>query len=265
MEQLGNMIPKLSEKIKNFSYAEFLQLKAKSYNSKTGNLTGYDCEVCKNKGYIEKIVDDVEVLAECKCLKTRDTLRRIKESGLGELLRCSSFRNFNCYEPWVVGLKERAKQFLESESLCLFLGGQSGCGKTHLCTAVIGGFIKKGKSAQYLVWREDSPKLKSLINDREYTSFIDNYKKADVLYIDDLFMQKDRICEKVTDADVKLAFELIDYRARNKLITIISTNFLIGKIIDISEPLGSRIFDMAREFCIDIPYDKKKNYRLRKE
>lgn len=265
MEQIKNMIPKISEINTELSYTEYLQLKADSYNSKIGNLKGYDCPICKNKGYIEKIIDESEVLAECKCLKTRDTLRRIKNSGLEELLRYSSFRSFNCYEPWAEQLKDRAKRFLESESLCLFLGGQSGCGKTHLCTAVIGGFIKKGKSAQYLVWRDDSPKLKALVNDREYTVIIDSYKKADVLYIDDLFMQKDRGCEKVTDADVKLAFELIDYRARNKLITVISTNFLINEIIDISEPLGSRIFDIARGFCIDIPYDKNKNYRLRKE
>lgn len=265
MDQIKNTIPEIPKINTKLSYTEFLQLKADSYNSKSGNLTGYNCPICKNKGYIEKIVDDSEVLVECKCLKTRDTLQRIKNSGLEALLRCSSFRNFNCYEPWAERLRDKVECFLESESLCLFLGGQSGCGKTHLCTALIGGFIKKGRSARYLVWRDDSPKLKSLINDREYSIAVDGYKKADVLYIDDLFMQKDGNCEKVTDADVKLAFELVDYRARNKLITVISTNFLIDKIIDISEPLGGRIFDMSRGFCIDIPYDKKKNYRLRKE
>lgn len=259
------MIPEFPKINTELSYTEFLQLKADSYNNTTGNLTGYDCQICKNKGYIEKIVDDSEVLAECKCLKIRDTLQRIKDSGLEALLRCSSFRNFHCYEPWVERLRDKVECFPESESLFLFLGGQSGCGKTHLCTALIGGFIKKGKSARYLVWRDDSPKLKSLINDREYSIAVDGYKKADVLYIDDLFMQKDGSCEKVTDADVKLAFELVDYRARNKLITVISTNFLISKIIDINEPLGGRIFDMSRGFCIDIPYDRNKNYRLRKE
>lgn len=248
-------IPKINTTL---SYTELLQLKADAYNNRIGKLFGYDCEICKNKGYIAKVINENEVLAECKCLKIRDTLRRIKDSGLEELLICSSFRNFNCYEPWMKQLRDKVECFLKSESFCLFLGGQSGCGKTHLCTALIGGFIKKGKSARYLVWRDDSPKLKSLINDNEYTVTIDNYKKADVLYIDDLFMQKDGICEKITDADVKLAFELVDYRVRNKLITVISTNFLIDKIIDINEPLGSRIFDMSRGFCINIPYDKKR-------
>lgn len=264
MEQAKELIPEIPKINTELSYTEFLQLKADSYNSKPGSLTEYDCRICKNKGYIEKIINDSEVLAECRCLKIRDTLRRIKDSGLEELLRRSSFCNYKCYEPWVKQLRDKTEHFLDSESCCLFLGGQSGCGKTHLCTALIGAFIKKGKSARYLVWRDDSPKLKSLINDREYTVAIDGYKKVDVLYIDDLFMQKDGSCEKVTDADVKLAFELIDYRTRNNLVTVISTNFLINKIIDINEPLGSRIFDASRGFCIDIPYDKKKNYRLKK-
>ncbi len=255
-------IPKINTEL---SYAELLQLKADSYNRKAGKLTGYDCKICKNKGYIEKIVGGTEVLADCKCLRIRDTLQRIKNSGLEQLLRRSSFRSFNCCESWMKQLKDKVEQFPESGKLCLFLGGQSGCGKTHLCTALVGGFIKKGKSVRYFVWRDDSPKLKSLVNDREYTVIIDGYKKTDVLYIDDLFMQKGGECEKVTDADVKLAFELIDYRVRNNLITVISTNFLIDRIIDINEPLGSRIFDAAKGFCIDIPYDRKKNYRLRKE
>ena len=93
MEQIKNMIPEIPKINTKLSYTEFLQLKADSYNSKSGNLNGYDCPICKNKGYIEKIVNDSEVLAKCKCLKIRDTLRRIKDSGLEELLRCCTQSN----------------------------------------------------------------------------------------------------------------------------------------------------------------------------
>ena len=56
-------IPEINTEL---SYAEFLQMKADSYNKKSGSLKGYDCPICKNKGYIEKIVDENEVLAECR-------------------------------------------------------------------------------------------------------------------------------------------------------------------------------------------------------
>jgi len=158
------------------SYTEYLQLKADSYNSTTGSLTGYDCPICKNKGYIEKIVDDSEVLAECKCLKIRDTLQRIKNSGLEELLRCCTFRNFETTEEWQKSIKSGAMRFAEQDKGFFYIGGQSGCGKTHLCTAIIGTLIKKGKSARYFVWREDSTILKAMVNDREYTEHINEFK-----------------------------------------------------------------------------------------
>jgi uncharacterized protein yqaM len=254
------MIPEIPKINTALSYTEYLQLKADSYNSTTGSLTGYDCPICKNKGYIEKIVDDSEVLVECKCLKIRDTLRRIKDSGLEELLRCCTFRNFETTEEWQKSIKSGAMRFAEQDKGFFYIGGQSGCGKTHLCTAIIGALIKKGKSARYFVWREDSTMLKAMVNDREYTECISGFKTTDVLYIDDLFKQSN-----VSDADVKLAFELIDYRARNSLTTVISSELNMDDLIDIDEALGGRIVKMTRGNRHIISKDRKKNYRLRKE
>ena len=260
MEQLKNMIPKISEINTDLSYTDYLRLKAESYNNTLGNLKGYDCKICKNKGYIEKIVDDVEVLAECKCLKTRDTLKRIKDSGLEELLRQCTFRNFECTEEWQSNLKKESMRFAEQDKGFFYIGGQSGCGKTHLCTAIIGAMIRKGKAARYFVWREDSTALKTIVNDKEYQSVIDNFKKTDVLYIDDLFKQS-----SVSDADVKLAFEIIDYRARNNMMTIISSELNAEELIDIFEALGGRIVRLTRGNRHIISKDRNKNYRLRKE
>lgn len=257
MEQIQTMIPPINTEL---SYNEFLQLKADAYNKQPGDLTGYDCKLCFNKGYIAKVTDESEVLAECKCLKIRDTLQRIKDSGLEDLLRAHSFRNYECSTAWQQQLKEMAMSFAESGRGWLFMGGQSGCGKTHLCTAVVGNFIKQGKSVRYLVWREDSPRLKALVNDKEYTAAIDEFKKSDVLYIDDLFKQNE-----IKDADIKLAFELIDYRARNNTVTIISSELTLDKLIDIDEALAGRIIQMSKGFQVVVPKDKNKNYRLRKE
>jgi len=120
--------------------------------------------------------------------------------------------------------------------------------------------IKKGKSARYFVWREDSTALKALVNDKEYQPAVDSFKKTDVLYIDDLFKQSN-----VSDADVKLAFELIDYRARNNLTTVISSELNIDDLIEIDEALGGRIVLLTKGNRHVISKDRKKNYRLRKE
>ena len=257
MEQLKTTIPHINTEL---SYDELQQLKADAYNRQPGKLAGYDCEICRNKGYIAKIIEGNEVLAECRCLKIRDTLCRIRESGLEELLRICTFRGYVCNEAWQQQLKETAIRFSESGKGWLFMGGQSGCGKTHLCTAAIGSFIKQGKSARYLVWREDSPRLKALVNDKEYTAIINDFKKTDVLYIDDLFKQDD-----IKDADIKLAFELIDYRARNNLITLISSERTLDELISVDEALAGRIIQMSAGYQLVIPKDRSKNYRLRKK
>lgn len=256
MELPNDFFAKSNTKI---TYDELLELKAAAYNSKSGTLKGYDCEICKNKGYIEKIVDGNEVLAECKCLKVRDTLRRIRESGLDELLKHCTFKNFVCESEYQYSAKELAKKYAERSWGSFFIGGQSGSGKTHLCTAIVGAMLKKGKSARYFVWREDSTILKGLVNDKSYKERIEDFKKTDVLYIDDLFKQ-----QNVGDADIKLAFEIIDYRYRNALMTIISSELTIDGIMRIDEALAGRIMQMTRGYQINIEKDRSKNYRLRR-
>ena len=260
MELSNIQIPKINTAL---SYADLLQLKADSYNKSKGDLKGYDCPECKNKGYIAKIVNGNEVLTECKCLKIRDTLKRIESSGLEELLRTKTFRNYECDDDWQKNLKEGAVRFAQQDSGSIYMGGQSGSGKTHLCTAIIAAMIKKGRNVRYFVWRDDSPTLKAIINDKEYVSKMNEYKRADVLYIDDLFKQKQDSDVIISDADVKLAFELIDYRNRNNKMTLISTEKYLSELVSIDEALGGRIVEMTRGYQFIIPRDPKKNYRLR--
>ncbi len=260
MEQILKAIPNIPKQDAVPSYDEMMEMRVKAYNSVKGSLTGYDCCECLNKGYIAKISDGNEVMSECKCMKIRSTLHRIKQSGLENQLKACTFKNFQTDSEWQRQMKAAAAEFVKSDSIGFFIGGQSGCGKTHICTAIIGNFIKQGLSARYFVWREDSTILKAMVNDREYTERINEFKTADVLYIDDLFKQKD-----VKDADIKLAFELIDYRLRQKLKTVISTEIDEDALIKCDEGLASRILQMSRGFRLIIPYDRNRNYRLRKE
>lgn len=234
-------------------------MRVEAYNATAGTLTGYDCPDCLNKGYIAKIADGEEVMATCKCMKIRDTLLRIRQSGLETQLKTCTFKSFETEHEWQQHIKDAAVKFMNSNSLGFFIGGQSGCGKTHICTAMIGQMIKQGKSARYFVWREDSTALKAVVNDREYTEKMNEFKKADVLYIDDLFKQ-----ENVSDADKRIAFELIDYRVRNQLCTLISTELDENILLSYDEGFAGRMLKFCENYRLYIPRDINKNYRLRK-
>ena len=243
------------------SYTEYLRERADYWNSLSGNLKGYDCSACKNKGWIAFVEDGCEIKRPCKCMKVRDTLRRIHESGLSELLRTCTFQSFETTEPFQEHMKRSALEFVKQKSGCFIACGQTGSGKTHICTAIVGGMIKQGLSARYLVWREASNALKAHAADPDYAARIQPYKDTDVLYIDDLFKTKD--IADVSSADVKLAFELLDYRDRNHLITVISTEWTMPELSQIDEAIAGRINHMSKGYQFIIRKDPKKNYRLR--
>ena len=140
------------------------------------------------------------------------------------------------------------------------MGGQVGSGKTHLGTAILGCLIKK-HSVKYMLWRDETMRIKANVNDDiEYQGFVKPLKTVSVLYIDDFFKTE---VKQPSPADVRFAFELLNYRYVNKLRTIISSELLIEDILDIDEAVGSRIYQMSKENYIRIGYDKNKNWRLK--
>lgn len=66
MEQILKAIPDIPKQAAVPSCDEILKMQVNAYNSSKGNLTGYDCEKCLNKGYISKISDGREVMTECE-------------------------------------------------------------------------------------------------------------------------------------------------------------------------------------------------------
>lgn len=67
-----------------------------------------------------------------------------------------------------------------------------------------------------------------------------------------------------SQADLNLAFELINHRYINRLVTIVSTEHSPQELVSLDEATGSRIIEMAGEHVYAIAPDMKKNYRLRK-
>lgn len=232
-------------------------------NELPGKLGGYDCDICRNKGIVYFMTeDDYMSCKPCECMPKRDTYFRMKQSGLGEVLDRYRLDNYNADAPFQRIVLAKAKQFLVDKARAFYIGGQSGAGKTHICTAVVGELIKHGMDSVYMLWRDESVKLKYYINDPAYDLMMEKYKRAPVLYIDDLFKTTDG--SRPTNADVTIAFELLNARYLcSNTITLISSEMHLDNIIDIDEAVGGRIKEMAGAYVCNIAYDRARNYRLR--
>lgn len=246
--------------------ASLEEMRVKWYNESEGDLhkaDGYECSICKNRGFTLKLDDGYEVLQPCKCQKIRATLQRAKRSGLGDVLKDFTFAKYETTDSWQKDIKEKAEQFCKDDNAKWFyIGGQVGCGKSHICTAIASYYIKSGKELRYMLWAEDSKFLKANINEDVYQEKMNEYKNVDVLYIDDFLKVKQG--DVPTSADINIAFEIINHRlmSRDK-ITIISSEKQLGEVMDYDEATMSRIYQLTGDYKFGIPKDKNKNYRLK--
>lgn len=243
------------------------KMRTDTLNASEGTLKGYECKKCKNRGFFAKYREDGSLYMEdCSCIRTRKCIREMEESGLKESIRTLTFDAYVCKHPWQTTLKEAAQSYAYSKTGWLLMGGQSGCGKTHLCTAVCRQRLLDGDEVRYMPWREKIAELKALSLDSNHrTQLMDRYKQAQVLYIDDLYK-----CGKTKDGsahpsfhDINLAFEIINYRYINKLRTLISTERTPEELVAIDEATGSRIIEMCEQHVYAIGKSQEKNYRLR--
>ncbi len=250
-----------------FDLAAYRQKKVDSMNALVGNLTDYNCPLCKNRGYIAFLQDsDVPGVRDCKCLPVRKSLARIKSSGLAKAMEAMTFDTFVPKEHWQQRMKYTAMEYAKNPTGWLVFSGQSGSGKTHLCTAVCGQKLREGVPLLYISWRESISRLKSLsLDDAQRTTMLEELKNAPLLYIDDLFKTgKDPLgSTQPSQADCNLAFELLNYRSNNRLPTVISTEKTPDELLLIDEAIGGRIIENAGKFICCVDKDSHKNYRLR--
>lgn len=230
---------------------------------------GYNCDLCKNKGYIMKVADNGGlweiVQTTCACDKSRRSIRNLKASGLENVLNDYRFDNYVAKEPWQQGVLDKAKKFVSDEgNHWFFMGGQSGAGKTHLCSAIAIDLLRKGIEVKYMLWKSDSRKIKN--DNFEGGDLIEYYKNVEVLYIDDLFKVGKSFGEEIqrpTAGDINIAFEIINSRVAQKKKTIISSESTLLDLFDIDEAVAGRIKQMCGEYCLNISKGEGKNYRKR--
>lgn len=265
---------------KPMTAAEYELEKVESYNANVGNLNevdGYDCKVCKNKGFVAELKYmeiygyPVECMVDCKCMKVRKALKRLAKSGLKDVIKKYTFDRYLTEDGWQQSIKDNALRFCqEAEDDWFFIGGQSGAGKSHICTAIAVHYLRKGKSCKYMLWRDDIQRLNMSITDPEnFLPMMDEFKKSDVLYIDDLFKagkEDNDQGKKPTSPQLDRTFEILNYRYNNPgLITIISSERCIFEISEIDEAIAGRIAEQSKKngFCFNLKKDSNKNWRMK--
>lgn len=224
----------------------------------------YNCPECCDTGWI--MVDDGGhgTAKRCKCMAADRINALIKQSELPE-----EFLNkdFNMYEdrnhPQLIAAKNKAVRYVhdfkgienERGNSILFCG-QVGSGKTHLGTAICRRLIGNGIAVRYMPYRNTVTKIKQIVTDgASYGNELDKYKKSRVLYIDDLYKGK------LTDADVNIIYELVNYRYMNQLPLIITTEKNIASLLDFDEAIASRVIEMCRGNIVQFK-GKELNYRM---
>lgn len=225
----------------------------------------YACEKCKDTGYLYRTDDDgYTYQCDCQCrikrLAQEKTRRIIESSGLKDKFHQCTFDTYKVAAPWQRKIFDSARKYVnESKGEWFFIGGQSGSGKTHICTAILGEFVKLGQVVRYFRWRDEGARLKRYANDPQiYEQEIINFKSCDILYIDDFFKGRN-----VTDGDINLAFELLNYRYDKSLKTLISTELTTDKLNAIDNAISGRIIEMSGEYLLNLGTSDKYNIRIK--
>ena len=191
---------------------------------------------------------------ECKCVEKARSRKRLRDSGLERLAARCTFESFKTAKPWQQGVKKLAQDYLkDARRLSFFISGQSGCGKTHLCTAICNELIERGGSLRYFQWVRDGTRLKQLLCEGgDYEKEIRALIGTRYLYIDDLFKQE------ITAADIRLAYEIINGRCIAGRPTIISSernlNYIKSARDGEVEAIAGRIFESCGhgKYCIEL-------------
>ena len=181
-------------------------------------------------------------------------------SGIAPMLEKYDLKNYKTQENWQKIILDTALEYLANGGeKWWFIGGQSGSGKTMICTGIVGELVKKRYETRYIVWNEAMRDLKDDIANKQQLSVkLEELKRVELLYIDDLFKSEP------TKFDKDTLFEIINYRYNNNLKTIISSEKSINVIFEIDNAIGGRIKERCCEFCISVEKDNTKNQRLKK-
>lgn len=229
--------------------------------------SSYKCDKCNDLGWIIVPQDKIQpIFIKCECLKVTKVKGEWNESGIKIDMCKYTFKSYNVWNESSKKAKDMATTYYmkfddikyKRQNSIMFCG-QVGSGKTHLAVALAINLLEEKAKVVYMPYRDTIINIKQNILDIEYYSkTIAKYKLCEVLLIDDLFKGK------INESDINIMFEILNYRYLNCLPVIISTEFTIKKLLDFDEAIGSRVYEMCKNFIIEFSYNINNNYRLKR-
>ncbi len=240
--------------------------KITAYYNSTGSKNPR-CHKCNDRGFIYL---NPNMVRPCECKAQRDAERMRAASGLSASQRGQTFASFAVKHAWQHTMKQRALAFCQEADQWFFAGGQVGCGKTHLCTAILNERMAGGKRARYMVWPDEADAIKG--NAEGFLQTLEKLMEVPVLYIDDFLKSaRERLPGQggayrkrpPTAGELNAAFKLINHRYnRPDRQTILSSEHTLADILEFDEGLGSRIYQRCKAYRLEIAPDEGKNLRL---
>jgi len=228
--------------------------------------TSYKCDKCADTGWILIPQEHMQPIAvACECRKIEKLKNEWKYSGINVEQSKLTFASFEVWNDASRRTKDTAVAYCndfdeirEGRRNSILFCGQVGGGKTHASIALALNFLKQKIRVVYMPYRDVITKIKqNMIDEEYYTKTISKYQLCEVLLIDDLFKGK------INDSDINILFEIINYRYLNFLPIIVSSEFSIDRLLAFDEGVGSRIYEMAKDYVVEIEKDIRNNYRLK--
>ena len=235
----------------------------------------YDCEICHDTGMVPVTDEDGVVRqARCECYQRKRAERLLKASGLADVIDQQTFDTFVTETPTQQIVKQKAEQYLADllkareewnpRAPWFYIGGNPGSGKTHICTAICGELLKRNIGVKYMKWVEESKRLKFNVRDDDFDELVEEYATVSVLYIDDLLKQRYTRNPEFTEADIKIAFTILNERYIRNKPTIISSEWdLIRDLLPADEGVFSRVYERTKGHLVNISRNRESNFRMR--
>lgn len=223
--KMQNNIPKLQNKLNEM----LKQLKIGAIIPK------YSCPICQDLGYING--------EPCQCLKKEINNILIEKSGFGKLVDFKDVK-FDIFEnpEHIKKLYSLMQKWCNGnfEKNIVYLGGDTGTGKTYLMRCMANELIKRGKlillttafklSQDCLKYHSSRDKDDGLLN---------QYLDCQVLFIDDLGTEVN-----LSPVTINYIYTIINERKMRNLPVVITSNLSLADIHDkYDERIYSRIAD----------------------
>ena len=144
---------------------------------------------------------------------------RIKRSGLSESQSKQTFANYEHEGMPAEIVSAKARAILAAKNgTSLILAGKVGTGKSHLAAAIAVETMRTGRQALFISMPELLNEMRKSYQNHEFFSVRQKFYNAPCLVLDDWGK------EKSTEKGEEYLFQIIDYRYRHGMQTIITTN-----------------------------------------